>query len=494
MVKQWLALCLCGVITVQGVAQRPSSGTQALSREIDALLNQPFIRNATWSIVIESLTRGDTLYSLNGEKGLVPASNMKLFTSAFVLDQLGPDFTYKTTLWAQGRFENDTTLDGNLILRGQGDPTLGGRFRDDKMLQIFEEWTDSVKARKIKVICGHVIGDDNFFSDDIMGRHWEWDSESYWYSAQVSGLCFNDNCIDWYITPGKPGHRARVLVMPNTNYVDIRNRTLTISSPVSKIPVDVTRERVSNVFTATGQIPADAGTLVGWATVENPTWYTATVFKEVVEKSGIQTHGQALDIDSVPGFRYDLSDSNMIRLATYESPKMSEILKVVNKRSQNLYAEQILRTVPAIQTGVGSGDSAIAMEKRFLDFMGIATDKMTITDGSGYARTNQVSTQHIVQLLRSMRRHKYWKTFRESLPVAGVDGTLTYRMKGTVAQGNVRAKTGYVDKVRSISGYLVTANGEELVFSMICNNFTIDKLDVEKIQDTILVRLAGLNR
>lgn len=494
MIRQLCAGGLVLILTATSWSQTRTSPVDKLRRDIEGQIDKPFMENATWSIVVESLTRHDTLFSFNSRKGMTPASNMKLFSSALALDKLGPDFTYKTTLWAKGCPERDTIWDGDLIVRGQGDPTLSGRFRDNNMLAVFEEWADSLRSRGIRRICGHVIGDDNIFEEEVLGRNWEWDGESYWYSAQISGLCFNDNCIDWYITPGKIGRRARVLVMPNTNYVDIRNETLTVTGSKNLEPVELIRDRATNIFRAKGRIPAGSETITGWAAVENPTWYTVTVFKDVLEKTGITLEGQPLDIDSVHGFHYEPSDSNLIRIATYESPKLAEMLKIVNKRSQNLYAEQIWRSVPAVLQGKGSGDSAAAMTREFLSSIGINTDRLTIADGSGYARTNQVSTSDVIALLKHMRKHPHWKQYKESLAIAGVDGTLSYRMKDTAAQGVVRAKTGYIDKVRSISGYVHTRGGEELVFSMICNNFTVDKSEIERVQDNILIRLAEFVR
>ncbi len=482
-------------LLVSSLEGQSSRSVQRLEREITALIDQPFMDNATWGIAVESLDRGDTLFSRNADKGFIPASNMKIFTTVFALDRLGPDYTYTTRVFLKGRRVDDSTFDGHIILKGSGDPTLSGRFRDDRTLAILEDWRDSLKSLGVRRLCGHVIGDDRIFTDEFLGAQWEWDNESYWYSAQLSGLSFNDNCVDYYVTPTKVGFPARIQTVPATGYLRIRNRIVTVASESEAREIRFVRRRASNVVDAYGAVALQAGTLVGYVTVENPTRYTATVFKELLERDGWRIDGEALDLDDLPGFSYDpQSDTTVTQIASYRSPPLSEILKVVNKRSQNFYAEQVLRTVTAVQSGVGSAAEALRLERAYYDSIGLKTDRMAFVDGSGYARTNQVSPNDILAVLKFVRKHRYRKTFYESLSVAGIDGTLRHRMTEGPAYGNVRAKTGFVDRVRSISGYVKTADGEDLVFSLLCNNFTVDRTEIERIQDLVLATLASFKR
>ena len=458
------------------------------------MINQKFLENAFWGIHIQSLKNGEVLYSHHSKKNMIPASNMKIFTSVFALDKLGPDFQYTTGVYLHGKFDNDTVFTGNVIIRGMGDPTISGRFFDNKVTRIPEDWADSLTARKIKVIHGKIIGDDNFFGDDALGKHWEWDEESYWYSAQVSGLSFNDNCVNWYVSPTRVGLPAKIQLVPGTNYVTIDNRTTTVARVSESEDVEFTRGRRSNLIQVTGKIAVTSDTQVGYVTVENPTLFTASVVKDVLQKKGIQVDSEAVDIDSLPYYTYHDSDSTVIRIASYQSPKLEEILKIVNKRSQNLFAEQLLRTVAAVVDSDGTGQYALELEKEFLKQIGIDPVHMYFMDGSGYSRTNLVTPESIVGVLKYIRNHKYWKTFYESLPKAGMERTLNHRMKNTPAEGNVRAKTGTMDNVSTISGFLRTADNEEMVFSILCNNFSIDNLEVQKIQDSILVKLASFTR
>lgn len=492
-----LILILCSIGDLY--AQSKQDKYNALRSEIDKQIDQYFVGNAEWGILIQSINNGDVVYAHNAQKNMIPASNMKLFSSIFALDKLGPDFKYTTSVYLRGSYEDDTTFAGDLIIRGMGDPTISGRFQDNNVTRILEDWADSLLARHIKRIKGRIIGDDNFFGDDALGRHWEWNEESYWYSAQVSGLSLNDNCVNWYITPTHVGEKARILLDPPTQYLQVDNQTMTVATPGEASTVDVIRGRATNHVTAVGKIPVLADTRVGYVTVENPTWYTATVLKETLEFKRIRVDSSAVDIDSLSyvdssAYRYDPSDSMVIRVATYTSPPLSEILKIINKRSQNFFAEQLFRTVAAVLDSNGTGDHALEMLKTFVTEIGLKPEKMAFNDGSGYARTNLVTAESLVGILKFIRGHKYWPVFYQSLPLAGKEKTLHYRMIGTAAEGNVRAKTGTIDNVKTISGFVKTADGEEWVFSILCNNFTVNPLEIERIQDSILVKLAEFRR
>lgn len=473
-----------------------------LKRDIDKLIGVYFLENATWGIYVESLKTGEVLYSHNEKKALVPASNMKIPSSLFALDRLGPDFVYETPVFLYGRMDSDSVFIGDLIVRGSGDPTLSGRFHEDKMLKIFSDWADSLQNFGVRRIRGRLIGDDNFFGDEWLGRHWEWDSESYWYSAQISALSFNDNCVDYFVIPTRVGEPAKIRLDPPTSYIGLVNETVTVAAERNGGSVELIRDRWTNRVIARGRVGANNGVHTGYVAVHNPTQYTVHVLKEVLEQKGLTIDGRAIDIDSLPGYRYDMdttaADSlpgdTLIRVATYRSPKLEEILKVINKRSQNLFAEQLLRTVTAVRDSNGSGDFALERERAFLDSIGCDVKSMLINDASGYARTNQISPRDLVTILKFARRHPHWKAFKESLPIAGVDGTLKSRMKNSPAEGNVIAKTGFLDNVRTISGFLRTYDNEELVFSIMVNHFTVDRLDVEKVQDDILIRLATFSR
>ena len=462
-----------------------------LRNEIDQILADPSFANAHWGVVIQSLNDGRYLYMRNAYKGFMPASNMKLFTTATAIAKLGPDYTYTTLLYRNGQI-TDSTLQGDLIIQGTGDPSISARFHDGDPLAVFRNWVDSLRAHGIAHIRGRIVGDDNWFIDEIMGAGWAWDYQSDWYAAQISALSFNDNCMDIIFTPGKkPGDPVQYRLIPDTKYVHVNCQVKTVR-PGLEEGVFYHRKRATNDVTITGSLPAGGPPKHDWFSVENPTKFTAFVFREYLEKHGIDVQGEAVDIDELGEYAYEQGAQN--RVATYISPPMSEIVRVINKVSQNLYAELVLRTLGKHFTDVGDAKHGIQVVKDFMAQIGNNPNFLIMLDGSGLSRYDMVQPKQIVTLLRAMRRHPNGQYFYESLPIAGVDGSLRNRMVGTAAQGNVRAKTGYIENVRTLSGYVTTADGEELAFSLMANNYTVPTSMANLVQDLICERLANFSR
>lgn len=461
-----------------------------LKNELDEIFSDPSFSNAYWGVVIQSLETGEYLYRLNEHKNFIPASNMKLFTTAVALIKLGPDFRYKTNLYTDGEIK-DGVLYGNLFVRGTGDPTISGRFTNGDVTKTFKDWADSLLKMGIKEVNGDIIGDDNYFDDQYMGTGWAWDDETYWYSAHISALSFNDNCVDLEILPGKKiGDTAIINITPNTNYVKIKNTVITVH-PDSATQIDFFRAPGTNTINVFGKISLKSKPYKESISVHNPTLYTVTVLKEVFESKGIKVDGNALDIDDT---NLNPNYETMKILASYESPPLSEIIKVINKRSQNFYAEQVFRTLGKIFGGEGSTQKSVEVVKNTLAQIGIPPEEISIYDGSGLSRLDLVTPFQILTLLNYMFRHEYFPYFYESLPIAGVDGTLETRMRKTKAQGNVRAKTGYVQYVRSLSGYVKTKDGEMLAFVLMTNNYLVPTSVANSIQDIVCQRLANFSR
>ncbi len=458
--------------------------------ELDDIFKDPSFSNAYWGVLIQSLETGEYFYRLNEHKSFIPASNMKLFTTAVALLKLGPDFRYKTNLYTDGEIR-DGVLYGNLFVRGSGDPTISGRFTDGDVIKTFKDWADSLKNLGIKEINGDIIGDDNYFDDQYMGTGWAWDDETYWYSAHISALSFNDNCVDLEISPGeKIGEPAVIKINPETKYVKINNLVITVH-PDSATQIDFFRAPGTNVINVFGKISLKSKPYKESVSVHNPTLYAVTVLKEVLESKGIKVNGNAVDIDDS---KFNPNYDGMKILASYESPPLSEIIKVINKRSQNFYAEQVFRTLGKIFGGEGSTQKSVEVVKNTLSQIGIPPDAISIYDGSGLSRLNLVTPFQILTLLNYMYRHEYFSYFYESLPIAGVDGTLETRMRKTKAQGNVRAKTGYVQYARALSGYVKTKDGEMLAFVMMTNNYLVPTSVVNMTQDIVCNRLVNFSR
>lgn len=471
--------------------QYQDAAVEKLSTELAQMFDDSSFVNAHWGVLIRSLKTGETVYARNEKKMFMPASNMKLFTSSAAMIALTPDYRYTTRLVTNGEII-DSTLVGDLILVGSGDPTISGRFDSGNVTITFDQWADSLGALGIKRVTGNVIGDDNCFDDDYYGNGWSADYETDYYAAQISGIAFNDNCVDFRIVPSANiAEICSVSVVPNTQYIKIINQTVTAAETDSVNKIVFERKRGTNTITVRGTMSQGKKPWVESVTVENPTLYTVTVLKEVLESRGITVDGSPMDGDELSDtLRYEQSR----RLASFSSLPYSEIVKVINKPSQNFYTEQVFRTMGKEKLGVGSMENGRTVALPILAQWGVDTARLRYADGSGLSRQNLITPSDIVSILTGMKNEDYFLPFYESLPIAGVDGSIRNRMKGTKAEGNVHAKTGFIGYVRALSGYATSLDGEMFVFSMIANHYTVPTSMAEKIQNDVCIKLAEFSR
>lgn len=465
------------------------SAVKEFGQEMDAIFNDPNFNNATWGVVVQSLENGEYLYRRNENKLFIPASDLKIFTTSAGLILLGQNYRFKTNIMMNGKIDG-SVLEGDLIVQGRGDPTISGRFYNDNKFKVFEDWADSLsKTYGIDEINGNIIGDDDSFDDVGMGKGWAWNDESYWYSAPSGAISFNDNVVDIIVKGVRKNKPAEISTDPNTKYVAIVNNVQTVSND-SNTSVDLFRQSGTNLVNVFGTIK-EGDSLKTYVTVNNPTQYSMVVLKKVIEQNDIIVRGFPMDIDFATK---NLDPENFKKLFTYYSPPLKEIIKVINKSSENFYSEQLLKTIGLEIEGYGTAENGIKAEKRIFQKMGILPERMNIVDGSGLSRLDLVTPMQILRVLTYMFRSKYFIPFYNSLPIAGVDGTLGLRMKGTRAENNLRAKTGTHFAVSSISGYVYTADNEPVAFSIIANNFTVPVELAENIEDLVCLRLANFKR
>ncbi len=463
---------------------------QDFSKTLDDIFNDPNFSNAHWGVVIQSLNTGEYFYKRNENKNFMPASNMKLFTSAVGLLDLGPNFQYETSLYLKGKID-DEIVKGDLVIKASGDPTVTARFYNDDPNYVFSAWADTLVEMGVEEIRGNIIADDDVFDDVGLGSGWSWDDETYYYSAPVSGVSFNDNCIDISIMPGREiGSKALITFRPNTRYVTVLNDIITVTND-SVTKLEFYRDRGTNIIHCFGTIRISEPKYTESVSVNNPTKFAAVVFKEILEAKGITVKGYSADVDEITEA---LDYTAMTKLFAQLSPKLDQIINVINKRSNNLYTEQLLKTIGYKHEKLGTTENGIKSSELFLKQMGIDPDNIQIVDGSGLSRMNLITPMQLNNLLRYMYKSKVFKSFYESLPIAGVDGTISRRMKNSRAENNVRAKTGYINSVRSLSGYVTTADGEMLTFVMIANNFLVPLPLAENIQDLVCVLLSNFSR
>ncbi|MBI1387379.1 MAG: D-alanyl-D-alanine carboxypeptidase/D-alanyl-D-alanine-endopeptidase [bacterium] len=421
-----------------------------------------------WSVLVEALDTGKPLYELDSERRLIPASNMKIFTCAAILLGLGPDYRYETRLHLAGHQQGEVFI-GDLIVEGGGDPSIGGRFNGGDLTRTMRDWAAKLKLSGITKIQGNVIGVDDFFDDAALGLNWDPSYREDWYSAEVSGLSFNDGCLDVTIKGGSgAGQKAVITTNPPTHYLRIDNQVTTAGSSKSARGVLFARVDEEHAIKMSGSVPPKRSTL-HYVTVPNPTAYFVTVFKETLESEGLSVTGKAFD--------YDEDDSNGVLpprdqwtlFLSYQSEPLGVLVEECMKKSQNLYAEHFLKTLGAVNYGIGSYTVGALAIKNVLFRFGCDLDGVYVADGSGLSRENRVSAQTLVQTLRAIDQSSYGESFRSMLPEAGESGTLRNRMRGADVRGRVTAKTGTLHGVRALSGFIEAQSGKTYVFSMLGN-------------------------
>lgn len=473
----FILVFICSVFFAKFLEANATSPTNLDSR-IQALLKTPSLKNVSYGISVVSIKKNTPLFSYRDNDLFCIASNMKLLTTAAAIEYLGPDFEYRTSVDAHGVITASGELKGDLIIRGSGDPNLSGRFYNGNITSVPESWANAIRSRGIRKVTGDIIADDSVFDRIYTNPNWPENQLFAWYCAPSCGLSFNDNCVDITLTSDKkPGNIVTLLVEPNTSYFTIINKCVSTSKK-QEHAYSIYRKPGTNQIFIKGKFWINASPEKTWVNVHNPALYLATVFKEILEKKGTTVQGCARVIDETDSFNSDLE-----KMTETISP-MKQTILVMNKNSQNFYAEQILKTLGLQIKGRGSSNAGIEVLHAFMRKLGFSPDEYQIEDGSGLSKGNKLSPRIITTLLTHMNEHPYRDVLYNSLPVSGIDGGLRHRMISSRYKNKIHAKTGYIAKTSALSGYIDTLSGETLAFSILMNNFK-DLGAIRKIQDNI---------
>ncbi|HQR16858.1 MAG TPA: D-alanyl-D-alanine carboxypeptidase/D-alanyl-D-alanine-endopeptidase [Gemmatimonadales bacterium] len=481
-----------GVLALALLLGAAPASAQALQKRIDTRLGAPPINRNLWGVVLLG-PDGKPLYGRNADRMFVPASNTKLVVAAVAAALFPPDWTVNTSIYADGPLAGGV-LDGDLILYGRGDPTMGARCYavdttapgacDTDPSQRLRVLAGALRARGVTTITGDLVGDGSWFEGDLVNGDWEIYDLNWWYAAPVSGLGFNDNSIDFTYAPGPAvGAPATISFTPDFGTVAFENRTRTVAAG-QPTTVDFYREPGTLRVWAEGDVALDSRGGKEYFALPDPDLFAAWALRAALADSGI----------AVLGATRSTTDSMMYRaarergaLAEVASRPLKDWIFPVLNTSQNWYAEMLLKQLGRQFGDGGSWRGGLAVERRFLiDSMRVDSLQFALRDGSGLSSSNLMSPQAFATLLAWMRRHPHFETFAAGLPLSGQRGSLKTRFVGTPLEGKVRAKTGSISRVNTLSGY-IELPGRTLTFSVEANNHTLgSRVMIAQIDSLVL--------
>jgi serine-type D-Ala-D-Ala carboxypeptidase/endopeptidase (penicillin-binding protein 4) len=498
-------------------AQLQAASRKSLEKEIEqTIASQPDLARGFWGIEVTDLDTGKVLYSQNADKLFTPASNTKLFVTAAALSLIGPDYQFHTTVETNGTLDKYGRLTGDIILVGRGDPNLSGRElpydlhtqRNDHPIQVLEQLANTLVQKGVKFVDGDVVADDSYFAFERYGEGWSQDDLIWGDGAPVSALTINDNVVFVKILPADhPGERAFVDIIPFADYYKIDNRIMTTPAGTAR-QLYINREPGSMTLTLWGNMPLDDAGANEALAIDDPAEFAAAVFRHLLEARGIVIYGkdrtrhlELANLSTITvtamapahggeGPPPDFPPQPLV-LANYQSKPLIDDITVINKVSQNLHAEILLRLLGREKGAGGTVEGGLDVVRGFLNKANIPSDEYTFYDGSGLSRQNLVTPHAIVQLLQYAVSQPWGGNFQSSLPIAGVDGSLSDRFKDLPAASTVRAKTGSLGGVKTLSGYITTVGGQPLAFSILTNNLNAQAKTVTDAMDSIVVKIAS---
>lgn len=458
-----------------------------LARRIDSILRRSRNRRALWGVEVYSLDEGKIVYSRNSDKKFLPASTVKVFTTAAALDRLGPHFRFKTRVSYEGTLSEDGTLSGDLVLFGGGDPNLAARMEKNRKLFVYlDAMARKVRQAGIRVIEGSVIGDDSLFPYAPYGKGWTSSDRRRRYGAAISSLSFHDNLLRVIVRPGsKEGKPVRVYFDPLNSLLRAVNLAKTAPAGTKSTLYCYRRPGTRRIIVS-GKLSSSRRSWVRHVTVDDPALYTANVFLHRLKRAGIRVKGGSRS-------RHDNVRPSLPARTLYvhESLPLIDVISHVNKKSQNLYAEILLRTLGAQRRGVGTDRAGLEVVYKFLREAGIPRPMVDLYDGSGLSRDNLITPRAQTLVLKHISSQAYFSLFLESLAVSGKDGTLKRRMRRSAARLRVHGKTGSLKEAVTLGGYVKTRSKKTLAFSILINNYRFSSYTAQRVTDQICALLAG---
>jgi D-alanyl-D-alanine carboxypeptidase/D-alanyl-D-alanine-endopeptidase (penicillin-binding protein 4) len=453
------------------------TGPSALADAVGSALSS-HTRSGRWGAIVVSLTRGDTLFSENADAMMQPASTMKMFTSAMALDEFGPDYTFRTPALHDGQIAADGTLNGNLYLKGVGDPSLSSRFwHDEAPMDVLAK---EIVARGIKRIHGDIVGDASIFDDKLIPDGWKTSYLGAAYAARVSGLSLNENLV-WVAVRAENG-KAVVTLEPATTTIPVESSVKVVGGSGGRI---VASRRSDGTIAVRGTVGSRSQPRKYSLVVDNPPLFATGALRAALQTAGVTIDGQT---------RLGVTPANAVRLAAVSSPPLAQIIGEMDRESINVVAEILFRAAGHAGTSQqGSAESGLANLRNFLtNKVGTPPHVVNVSDGSGLSLYDSVTSRSMVELLGFVHQSEWGPVFHAALPVEGESGTLKRHGRGAPSRGNLHAKTGTTNTVAALGGYVTAKNGEVIAFSLIYNG--ADRWNAKAAMDQIGASMANFVR
>ncbi|MGP4063424.1 D-alanyl-D-alanine carboxypeptidase/D-alanyl-D-alanine endopeptidase [Oceanobacillus sp. M65] len=456
-----------------------------LEEKLRHILDNEQLDGAITGVNIMQAETGEQLFSQDGDIRLHPASNMKILTAAAALETLGKDYQFSTEVLTNGK-KRGKVLHGDLYLKGKGDPTL---LKED-----LDQFAKELKTQGIQKVKGDLIGDDTWYDDVRLSQDLNWSDEPFYTGAQVSALTLSPNedydagTVIVQVSPAdEPGGKAEISLSPETDYVTIENKTKMVPADESK-DISIEREHGTNTIVVEGTMPVDGSNSRSWSSVWEPTGYALDVFKKALEEENIQFIGKSEE-------KTGATPEDAQLLTSKQSMPLHELLIPFMKLSNNGHGEVLTKEMGKVVAGEGSWDEGLDVIEDVAAQFGMDKDTIQLRDGSGMSHKTMIPASDLAQFLYEIQATDWFSEFQYALPIAGesdrfVGGTLRNRMTEEPAKGNVTAKTGSLTGVSTLSGYVTSADGEELIFSILINNYLGSSSSMRAIEDDIATTLA----
>ena len=485
----------------KNVRTGPRADVERFRQRADAALAAAGADKGSWGVLVTDAATGEVFYARDADHYFSPASNAKLFTTAFALATLGPDYRERTSISGSGTLDANGVLNGDLVLIGRGDANLSNRKfpfgkkeeREGASEKVLAELADGVAVRGVKEVTGDVVADDSMFQREKFPSGWTVDDILWSYGAAVSAIAINDNAFTLGLRPAeRDGDPARVEIAPASDFYTVENSVRT-GVRGSEEKLAVARDPGSRLIRVSGAMPLDAQPRRLTIAVEEPAEYAASLLARLLEARGVKVDGRPRSHhaeESPPAT--GMAPQNVF--AEHISVPLADDIRLTNKNSENLHAELLLLLAANEKAGAANSsttyEDALKFESEFLKTAGIVDGDVVLNDGSGLSRKDLVTPRAVVQLLRYATMQPWGQLYRSSLPVAGEDGTLSDRLKNTPAAGRVFAKTGTIGHGNSLSGYATTVRGTHLLFSILGNNNNLHAQDAGRVIDAMVVAMV----